>query len=497
MPAAKPLEGSFTQNLPIFLRKLRWRYRTILSEFFGTFLLMALGLGVCAQVTLFGAGGGAAINVHFGKAFIGLFNKTDRFRIVYVALPLLSPLPSALNKSGWGLAVALAVYTTGGVSAHLNPAVTLTFALFRGFPWDQVIPFWIAQISGAFIAAGAVYLDFKERLELFEARSGQESREIGATHSPTAAMFATFPGEGISLQAAFFDEFFTTALLLAFIFALDDQRNVAPKANMGPFLVGMVVFALCMSFSSVSGLAMNPARDLGPRIFISLVVWDRSRPLAVGAYGWGSGAFYADDNYWWVPVIAPFLGGPVGALMYELFVCVDVEEEIETQLAHHAQANMSTGALLHGTKQDGSEPVQDEESLGSWHPIGTAPTTAAAAAAAAALVKEIPEVMGISRRQSKAHALAFGKKMTPVRSRSTIFTIDKPALNSLLRRRASERKLAGSTASLLRQASEQEVVEQTGESSHQGGTARSQGTPPVLGRRYGSVSSLVRNKDAP
>jgi len=360
----------------------------------------------------------------------------------------------------------------------------LTFALFRGFPWDQVIPFWIAQISGAFIAAGAVYLDFKERLELFEARSGQE-REIGATHSPpTAAMFATFPGEGISLQAAFFDEFFTTALLLAFIFALDDQRNVAPKANMGPFLVGMVVFALCMSFSSVSGLAMNPARDLGPRIFISL-------------YGWGSGAFYADDNYWWVPVIAPFLGGPVGALMYELFVCVDVEEEIETQLAHHAQANMSTGALLHGTKQDGSEPVQDEESLGSWHPIGTAPTTAAAAAAAAALVKEIPEVMGISRRQSKAHALAFGKKMTPVRSRSTIFTIDKPALNSLLRRRASERKLAGSTASLLRQASEQEVVEQTGESSHQGGTARSQGTPPVLGRRYGSVSSLVRNKDAP
>mmetsp|Transcript_26439 Transcript_26439/g.46872 ORF Transcript_26439/g.46872 Transcript_26439/m.46872 type:complete len:472 (-) Transcript_26439:77-1492(-) len=345
LPHAAPLEGSVTRGWPRIIRKLRWHFRALLAEFFGTFLLMTLGLGVGMQVTLFGAGGGSAINIHFG----------------------------------WGLAVALSVYTTGGVSAHLNPAVTFTFALFRSFPWDYVIPFWIAQVSGAFCGAALVYLDYRPRIQYLEESIMDQPRLIGLEHTQSAAMFATYPGEGVGLTGGLIDEIITTSLLLAFVFALDDQRNVAPKSNLGPFMVGMVVFGLCMSFASVSGLAMNPARDFGPRLFISLA-------------GWGPGAFTCDGHYWWVPIVGPLIGGPIGALMYEFFVCVDIEEEIERQMEAELQAKE-----MDATRSDTS----DGDAL-MWTPLTQMRT---------------PEVGGLTRRQSVAHLHLFGKKES-VKARS-------------------------------------------------------------------------------
>ncbi|GAB5370827.1 hypothetical protein AAMO2058_001526700 [Amorphochlora amoebiformis] len=372
-PSALPLQGSWTHTWPKWIRVIRWNYRSLLAEFFGTFLLMALGLGVCLQVTLFGLGGGAPINVHFG----------------------------------WGLAVALAVYTTGGVSAHLNPAVTFTFALYRGFPWEWVVPFWVSQILGSFTASALVYLDFRERLEFYEMEIDLPRGLDGDIHTATASMFATFPGEGVSLWGAFFDELFTTALLMAFIFALDDQRNVAPKSNMGPFMVGMVVFALCMSFSSVSGLAMNPARDLGPRIFI-------------GMAGWGRGAFTVDAYYWWVPVVAPLLGGPIGAGLYEFFVCVDVEEEIELNL---------TAAMVHERESEiGQNSCQTLSNL-EWMPIPE-------------IRNEIPNIVGLSRRQSKAHTHHFGKLRTLRGSQSNLFLQDPKQIEEVIQCAGSNKSSA-------------------------------------------------------
>jgi len=244
-------------------------------------------------------------------------------------------------------------------------------------------------------------------------------------------MFATWPGEGVSLKGGFFDEFFTTALLLAFVFALDDQRNVAPKSNMGPFMVGMVIFGLCMSFGSVSGLAMNPARDLGPRLFMAMA-------------GWGPGVFTVDGGYWWVPIVAPLMGGPVGAACYEFFVCVDVEEEIELNLLtamQKADSAMGSYNSFHGMGAAASVHDLANAHLGGVQGNKTTPGTLEWTPIPAR--KEIPDVVGLTRRMSTAQL------QLPENRRSNTMFMDKDRLQGIIgqimRRNQSEGKLSSAT----------------------------------------------------
>ncbi len=195
---------------------------------------------------------------------------------------------------GWGLAVTMGIYVAGKISgAHLNPAVTLALAVFRGFSWRKVIPYSLAQTAGAFVAAAVVYRNY---LPAFH--------QIDPNLEKTAGVFTTFPAFPSILSAGFFDQVIGTALLLLLIFAIVDEFNMPPGANMAPLMIGLVVVAIGMSFGGMHGYAINPARDFGPRLLT----------VAVGFHNNG----LTDGRWdWIVPIAGPLLGGLIGAGLYD------------------------------------------------------------------------------------------------------------------------------------------------------------------------------------
>jgi len=244
-------------------------FRLVLAEFFGTFILLAFGLGVVAQTVLSGQAAGSSLSIQLC----------------------------------WGLAVTFGVYACGGVSgAHLNPAVTLALAVRRGFPWNHVGPYVAAQMAGAFFGALVVYVTYREALFAYD----QGVRQVLGPQG-TAGIFATYPAPYLSTFGGFIDQVVGTALLVAGVFFLTDERNTPPPQNLVPLFVGLVVVAIGMAFGVNAGYAINPARDFGPRLFTALA-------------GWGPGVFTAAHGWWWVPIVAPCLGGLLGGYFYD--VCV-------------------------------------------------------------------------------------------------------------------------------------------------------------------------------
>jgi glycerol uptake facilitator protein len=238
----------------------------LIAEFLGTFVLILFGVGVVAMVVLFPSDTPAAI-VHGGYTNITL---------------------------GWGLAVTMGVYIAGKISGgHLNPAVTLTLAVFRGFPWRKVIPYTIAQTAAAFLAAALVYQNY---LPAF--------RQFDPDRLRTAGVFTTFPTFPALLQAGFLDQVIGTGLLLLMILAITDELNMPPGANLAPLMIGLVVVAIGMSFGGMHGYAINPARDFGPRLFAAVS-------------GFKNNGLTDGPRVWWVPVVAPLLGGLLGAAVYD------------------------------------------------------------------------------------------------------------------------------------------------------------------------------------
>lgn len=233
----------------------------LFAEFLGTLVLILFGDGVVAMSVLFDKGG-------------------------YVNITL-----------AWGLAVTMGIYIAGKITgAHLNPAVTLAMAVFRGFPWRKVIPYFIVQTLGAFVAAGIVFLDY--RLEFLH---------IDPTLEKTAGVFTTFPAFPLQLSAGLLDQTIGTALLLLMIFAITDERNTPPGSNMAPLMVGLVVVVIGMAFGGMHGYAINPARDFGPRLF-TVVAGFKNNGLTDGSM------------VFWVPIVGPLVGGVIGAGVYDLTI---------------------------------------------------------------------------------------------------------------------------------------------------------------------------------
>ena len=248
---------------------LRGTSREAAAELLGTFILIVFGVGVVAQTVLSKNANGS-----------------------YLAINL-----------GWGLAVMLGVYVAGGVSgAHLNPAVTLALAVRRGFPWSKVAPFIIAQMAGAFAASAVVYVTYQEAFVAFDGGTRQVLGSQG-----TAGIFATYPQPFLTTMGGFVDQVVGTALLMATILAITDQRNNATPAWLTPIIVGGIVVAIGVSFGFNAGYAINPARDLGPRLFTAIA-------------GWGGDVFSAASGWWWVPVVAPCVGAVLGAVTYDALI---------------------------------------------------------------------------------------------------------------------------------------------------------------------------------
>ena len=237
----------------------------IIAEFLGTLVLILLGTGVVAMVVLFGpVPPGGVVNGGFTNITLG-----------------------------WGLAVTMGIFTAGKISgAHLNPAVSITLAVFRGFPWKKVLPYSLAQIAGAFTAAGLVFWNY---LPAFMKADPQLDH--------TAGVFATFPAFPQVPFAGFLDQTIGTAILLFLIFAITDDRN-QPSGPLTPVLIGAVVVAIGISFGGLHGYAINPARDFGPRLFTAVAGFKNNGLTD------GSGIF-------WIPLVAPVLGGLIGGFLYD------------------------------------------------------------------------------------------------------------------------------------------------------------------------------------
>ena len=257
----------------------------LLAEFLGTFVLLLLGCASVA-VAVVGLPGSGRQTADFG------------------------PANWLIIAWGWGLAVVFGVYVAGGISgAHINPAVTLALAVRRAFAWAKVLPYWGAQLVGAFLGAAVVFASYSWAIDAFDEAAGTAREQSLSTYS----IFATFPAEyfGGSWWGPLLDQIIGTAILLLLICALTDTRNMAPASNLGPFVIGLVVLAIGLTFGPNAGYAINPARDFGPRLFAFFGGWGE---IALpGTFEWFS-------NYWWIPIIGPLVGGIVGVLVYDLII---------------------------------------------------------------------------------------------------------------------------------------------------------------------------------
>ncbi|HTD96059.1 MAG TPA: MIP/aquaporin family protein [Edaphobacter sp.] len=204
----------------------------------------------------------------------------------------------------WGLAVAIAIYTTGSVSGcHANPAVTLALAIYRKFSWRKVIPYCIAQVIGAFLGAVIVYVLFSPVIDHFNLTNHLTRASGGA-----AGVFFTHPGLAITPMHALGDQVILTAFLIFGIFAITEQYNeMAPGANFGALMIGFLVALIGASMGYLEAWAINPARDFGPRLFCFFA-------------GWGSSALPSPDSYWWIPILGPLVGGVVGGGAYQFLI---------------------------------------------------------------------------------------------------------------------------------------------------------------------------------
>jgi len=216
----------------------------------------------------------------------------------------------------WFLGVGLGVYAAAAISGgHINPAVTIAVAAFDDeFEWGKVIPYIVAQILGAFVAAAAIHLAVGGILAAFEATNGIIR---GAAGSQLSAMaFTTFApnpaiiGTGaealaqVTMTQWFLSEVIITAILVFGVFFLIEAANEQrPMANWWPGWVGLLVAALVAYEAPVSMAALNPARDLGPRIWILLT-------------GWGQIAFPGPRGGFWIPTVSTIVGGLIGGAIY-------------------------------------------------------------------------------------------------------------------------------------------------------------------------------------
>jgi len=207
----------------------------------------------------------------------------------------------------WGLGVTMAVYLVGAISgAHLNPAVTIGFAIYGGFSWKKVPGFIVSQVVGAFIGAAITYQLFSPTINAYNAAHHTTRSAVGGL--TTSGIFFTHPNVGITTGHAFIDQIILTAALVIGILALSDAYNTnTPHGNMTPLIVGLLVAMVGGFGGQLEAWAINPARDLGPRIFGWLA-------------GWGPNSFPGLNGYWWVPIVAPIIGGVVAGAIYNFLL---------------------------------------------------------------------------------------------------------------------------------------------------------------------------------
>jgi len=285
-----------------------------LAEFFGTFILVFFGCGVVHTATLYGAQ-------------VGLW------QIAIV----------------WGLAVMFGIYVSGAISGgHLNPAMTLAFAVHRQMPWKDVVPYWTGQFSGAFCAAAVLYLLFSPSMKMFEKEQGLEPKGIvtarcygeyySSPHMPvdrpvtpdqSGAADVKLPGvlvdwrtcpdwdKRVPMHTAFLAEAIGTFFLAFIVFALINPRNGArPAGFLTPVFVGLTIAMLISLIAPLTQAGFNPARDFAPRLFAFLAGWGETAIPGPNGHG-----------FWIVYIIAPCVGSVLGGFCYNRMILPNLPAE--------------------------------------------------------------------------------------------------------------------------------------------------------------------------
>ena len=221
----------------------------------------------------------------------------------------------------WGFGVTIAIYSSAALSgAHLNPAVSLAFALLRphSFPRARLLPYWLAQLVGAVLAGLVVWAAFAPFLARFELNEGlirgaagsERAAMIFGEYFPNPAIFGTGPEAAalVSPLAAMLIEALGTAILVLVIFALSDPDNAAaPEPTLVPFFVGFTVAVLISLFAPITQAGWNPARDFGPRLVAVLA-------------GYGTVAIPGPQGGFWIYIVGPLLGAVVGGAIYDRLI---------------------------------------------------------------------------------------------------------------------------------------------------------------------------------
>lgn len=229
----------------------------ILGEFIGTLVLILLGDGVVAADVL---------------------RKTKSEGSGWVLITF-----------GWGLAVTIAVFLSGYLSpAHINPAVTLGMAVAGDFPWSSVLPYILAQMAGAFLGAVLVWIHYKPH---FDETEDQMTK---------LAVFSTAPAIRDTATNLIGEIMGTTVL----VFGILAFGRGTFTDGLNPIVVGLLIVSIGMSLGGTTGYAINPARDLGPRI--------AHQVLPISDKG------HSDWGYSWIPVVGPMIGGVLAALLFGL-----------------------------------------------------------------------------------------------------------------------------------------------------------------------------------
>lgn len=227
------------------------------AEFLGTMLLTLLGNGVVAGVLL-------------------RDSKAEKAGWLTIVL-------------GWGLAVTLAIYAVGRISgAHINPALTLALFVYGEFPGDQVLGYMLAQFAGAFAGAVLVWIHYLAHWSKTESAA----LKLG--------IFCTGPAVRATIPNLISEVIATMVLVLAVLFIGANDYY----AGLNPILVGALIVSIGVSLGGTTGFAINPARDLGPRLAHFIL------PIP------GKGT--SDWSYSWIPIVGPFIGGVLGAWLFKI-----------------------------------------------------------------------------------------------------------------------------------------------------------------------------------
>ncbi|KAK7690298.1 hypothetical protein QCA50_006955 [Cerrena zonata] len=289
--------------------RIREWIREPAAEFFGVMILIIFGNGVDCQVVL------------GSNTSISATPKGD-----YLSL-----------NFGWAVGTALGVWVSGGISGgHINPAVTIAFALWRDFPWRKVPAYIFAQLMGGLCGAGIIYANYIHAIDIAE--GGRHIRTVPGT----AGLFSTYALPYMTSVSCFFDEFVGTVILLLVVCAVNDARNGPPPAGLVPLVLFITILGIGAALGMQTGYAINPARDLGPRLLTSMV-------------GYGADVYTFRNHYWlWCPVIAPIVGAIVGTFIYDVLFFTGAESLInkpnkKARMAHARAANAERQKPIAGT----------------------------------------------------------------------------------------------------------------------------------------------------